>query len=227
MDEFQEEFLDYKEAGFDLILTQDKSPTLVQKGLGESMHSMGGALSESIFIYQNPLIEFLSNKPGDFEVLSIGLGLGYNEILTLNAVEKMQVKADFKILTFEKEKILQELFLKRIKNPNKYVNYWSLFELPKTFSNLEFKGVFDEEVLNKLEPKKRFIIFDAYSNKTSQNLWEEDFLESFLQTSLSGSVFTTYASTGVLNRALKKTGFVKIPKPGFKFKRESTYAVKK
>ncbi len=80
----QEEFNDYLESGFEPILTKDGSFTLKKIGLVEEMHARGGALSESIFIYFYALEQFFKEcKDGEeVEILSIGLGMGYNEILS-------------------------------------------------------------------------------------------------------------------------------------------------
>ncbi|MEI7974213.1 MAG: MnmC family methyltransferase, partial [Bdellovibrio sp.] len=56
-------------------------------------------------------------------------------------------------------------------------------------------------------------------------LWSEDFLIQWLtEKTEKKAVFVTYACTGSLKRALKKTGFNREEFAGFGGKRESTLA---
>ncbi len=71
------------------------------------------------------------------------------------------------------------------------------------------------------------ILYDAYSNNTSQDLWTEEFLNQFLTKSSSDCCsFATYAATGACKRALKLNGFKLQPKTGYAGKRESILAFK-
>ena len=64
---------------FSLYWTEDGSPTLEMSGLwSEAMHSRVGALSESLFIYGEAL-KSLKDLKVDARILSVGLGVGYNE----------------------------------------------------------------------------------------------------------------------------------------------------
>lgn len=79
----------WQDLGFQLIQSQDGSPTLRPLLDGQSMHHMGGALAESIFIYDKALDVYLSDLKGlqqPFGVLIVGLGLAYIELLTIKRV---------------------------------------------------------------------------------------------------------------------------------------------
>jgi tRNA U34 5-methylaminomethyl-2-thiouridine-forming methyltransferase MnmC len=72
------------------------------------------------------------------------------------------------------------------------------------------------------------ICFDAFSAKTSPDLWSEEFLKNFLLSAADpGSVLSTYACTGALKRALKSGGFELNIREGFASKRDSTFAVRR
>ncbi len=237
MDNIQEEFRDYIESGFSLVKTADESLSLMQEGLDEEMHSRSGAFSESVYIYYEPLREFIKGEVDDgFEVISVGLGLGYNEILS--AIVAVKSNKNFEILSFEKEEVLSHLFKKRINAPSDYPIFYDLFikkfgidVVIKACNYLTRKCIF-KKALNKASLKNirvssKAILFDAYSNKTSQPLWQPDFLEEFFLKCENKSFVTTYASTGNFNRALRKTGFIRDKKRlGFAKKRESTLAFK-
>jgi hypothetical protein len=236
MQDDQEEFKDYVDSGFQLSLTADGSPTLTQVGLEEEMHSRGGALSESNYIYKQASELFFRNIDSErpFEVCSIGLGLGYNEILSASVVAKnVKTHSRYQIRSYEKEGVLVDLFKKRIKAPHLYPRYWSLFKIDDQGSvisllvdHLVHAGPFGRGSLKDIKKTPRLILFDAYSNKTSEELWSQPFLEDFLGKSGDGSVFATYASTGALNRALKNSNYRNLKKKGFLNKRESTLAIK-
>ncbi len=233
----QEEFNDYLVNKFKPILTKDGSFTLKQIGLKEKMHALGGALSESIFIYFYALEQFFKDcrNGEEVEILSIGLGMGYNEILSAYAYLNTGLNLKLTILSFEKEEKLELLFKKRLLHFDKYPLFWQPFkaegvEVFKVAAflkdNLKVNKKFDEKSLQKLNNVKRIVLFDAYSNKTSKELWREGFLKNLIIKCEKGSVFTTYAATGVLNRILKKSGFKNLKRDGFLYKRDSTLALK-
>ncbi len=92
---------------FDIFTTADGSPTISLLG-GEKMHSLDGALSESLFIY-GQCIENILDLPRS-SVLSMGLGLGYNELMALGYFQKKNV-TDFHLVSFEKVSFLRQSFL--------------------------------------------------------------------------------------------------------------------
>lgn len=241
MSNVQEEFSDYIEAGFKPVLTDDESLSLQPaEAFGapqEQMHSRGGALSESIFIYFEALDCFFNQKrrPLGPTIESVGLGLGYNEVLTAIFCIEQNFR-DIRLFSYESERILEPLFFKRLERPLDHPNYWKQFQMHFDFdvkevctflkTKIELKGPLNESTIEKNEKEQRLILFDAYSNKTSEGLWTEDFLKAYLSTCSEGSVFTTYAATGVLKRTLDHCGFKNLNKTGFLKKRQSTLAIK-
>ena len=88
----------------------------------------------------------------------------------------------------------------------------------------DFRMALDQNSL----PREKYdcVLYDAFSSKSTPELWSEDFLSSFLDGLGEDCVFTTYASTGALKRALKKIDFQIVPRKGFLGRRESTLAVR-
>ncbi|MEO0336841.1 MAG: hypothetical protein AAF202_10620, partial [Pseudomonadota bacterium] len=66
------------------LTTKDGSPTLeiTVEGVNENMHNFHGAFSETDYIYGEALRWALASPVPTLRVLSVGLGLGYNEIMT-------------------------------------------------------------------------------------------------------------------------------------------------
>lgn len=236
MKNIQAEFADYLEAGFEAHLTLDGSCTLLQKNLNEEMHARGGAFSESVYIYKEAADLFfdLNKDEKIFSILSLGLGLGYNEVLTFISYTEKKCRGSLKIDSYEKERVLEELFLKRLKNPDSFIQYWSSFrvyrksleKLKALETSIFFKGPFSIESLIDLKAQKRLILFDAYSAKTNCELWTDEVLSTLFSKCLEGSVVSTYAANSKLKKALKVAGFRNTFKKGFMKKRESTLAVK-
>ncbi|MGE0527800.1 MAG: MnmC family methyltransferase [Bdellovibrionales bacterium] len=232
----------------EIFHTEDGSPTLVHRrpdGYVEKMHHARGALSESLYIYQQALLKVLECRWPP-RILSLGLGLGYNELLSL-ATLKAQGIQSFKIWSLESEEILREEF-----------RGWAMNAMPESELQqilsqivgrvsahakttpaalqqqvrmaletraLELRGAFPESL--KGIDGCSLVYFDAFSNKMNPELWEEELLVHRLGPHLAKNcVLATYAATGALNRALRALGFRLLSKPGFAGKRESTLAVR-
>lgn len=229
----QGEFQDYFSKGFKVVLTSDGSPTLLQEGLGEEMHARGGALSETEYVYINPLKEFIQKlEPKVIQVVSVGLGLGYLEVLSYLTAKEFDVS--IKILSYEKEPSLIENFKERISHPQDFPEYFSIFgvESPENFcsssflDSIEWCGPFEVESIIQFYDVPTALMFDAYSNKTNPELWSQEFLTSVFMKLPLPSFIASYASTGSVNRALLASGFYREKRRGFLGKRECTLAFK-
>ena len=94
---------------FQFAPTGDGSPTLefhYDTGIIEKMHHGKGAFSETLYIYKPALI--------GTRILSIGLGLGYNEIMTAAYAVKEGLEDSCFLMSFEKETFLSEQLLNYI-----------------------------------------------------------------------------------------------------------------
>lgn len=229
---------------FILESTQDGSPTFKIKNGGESMHHSGGAATETQYIYKTP-IEWALGLLNECHVHVVGLGLAYIEISWAIELAKLNKhkKIQSSLTSFETELSLVKNFegwLRKQKvNSDSFEVYDQICNYLKPeasiadiksilLNNLEkIKVKGDLRVDYKNSQKAHVICFDAFSSKTSQELWSESFLNEYLKTSAEENcVFTTYACTGVLKRALKDNGFKLHERLGFKGKRDSTFAVR-
>lgn len=227
---------------FDILTTADGSPTLSLNG-GEKMHSMDGALAESFYIYA-PCIYKAATTPNP-SILSMGLGLGYNELIALAYFHKNDIDK-FKILSFEKEDFLTssfKLFLQEKSSPLQQVYSQILKEISAHFdispkllrqnahqSEAGGKFILHQSLTLKNPTPYLFngILYDAFSSETDKELWNQEYLEQFIQNycQKENCFFSTYAATGNLKRALKTQGFKLTKKEGFGKKRESTFATR-
>ncbi len=88
----------WHQIGFQPIQSQDGSPTLRPYPDGQSMHHLGGALSESVFIYDQAIAAHLSRPSRLIQepvgIFVLGLGLAYIELLTLKRVILMGIPSN-------------------------------------------------------------------------------------------------------------------------------------
>ena len=225
---------------FKNLITADQSPSLSLPPTWEPMHSLEGAFSETQYIYQ-PTVALAFTQCLAPSLLSLGLGLGYNEILV--ACEALaQNKQPASIRSFELVPELRNYFtawLQQDFSPlneayeqivASYAQKYHLLEsqIKDSLQDLLRSGVLSIEgpvtLQTELSPMNG-ILFDAFCAKTSPDLWTPEFLHQFFkQTAGTPCFVSTYACTGELRRALTAAGFKVEKRKGFAFKRESTFA---
>lgn len=219
--------------------TEDGSPTLSIGPTWERMHAEEGAFTERQIIYQ-PLVEnaFITVKEPVF--LSLGLGLGYNElIIAFESLQRRQNPA--LIASYESVDFLRETFKNWLnEEPSELsVVYDEIIKLysqkykrdPAEAKSFLLKMLRDDrlQLLGAVEeaepPVSHGILFDAFSPRTCPQLWAEEFLESFFEkTSAACCYVATHACNAVLKKALKKKGFTLEIHEGYGRKRESLSA---
>lgn len=217
-----------------VTLQDDEAPRT-----GESMHHSGGAFSETCYIYGPPL-EWALKSISKPQILSIGLGLGYVEILTatLAAVHKNE---SWSLDSFEIVQGLRAHFQEFILSEIPQHPYQEIIErMSDTFSvsileiKDQLKKAFTENRLKlkgeltaqELAPNTYNVVCqDAFSKKTNPDLWNEEFLAELMKScDLKLAILSSYASLGPLKRAVKAAGFDLHVRDGFYGKRNCTLA---
>jgi tRNA U34 5-methylaminomethyl-2-thiouridine-forming methyltransferase MnmC len=251
-------------------LTSDGSPTLLDfsryaSGTGESMHSLQGAASESLYVY-GPALEHHLNQTvtagasgvfssASISVCIVGLGLGYLEMITaallLRYVKQRpgQFLKYVHICSFESNAHLvggitnwlagfgAPLYDQVCMHVARAIPDVNTAEIKSLLRDLQqtgqwtvlgrLDGDFTKEQRTKLGMGAFDVIFyDAYSPASSPELWQRDFLGSFLSNHArnNGAVFASYASRTSLKHSLRDQGFILEPRRGFGSKRECTLA---
>ena len=228
----------------EIFSTADGSPTLSFRradGYIEKMHHTGGALTESLYIYHHGLNKGLeAGFPA--KVISIGLGLAYNELITLAEFTKRGIQG--KIWSFETMAFLRESFQAWTEGQAP-VEYAALLDdiaqrLEAHFQisglrarakqalvdqELELRGPFPDDT--QAVDGATVIFYDAFSNKMTPELWAETNLKIILEPLIGEQVvLCTYAQTGAMKRVLKSLGFQLEKRPNFRGKRGSTLAIR-
>lgn len=231
--------------------TADGSPTLRFSEEGERMHHSGGAASETEMIYR-PVIDILRQQNQPLRFVSVGLGLGYVETLlareflvhgfALQSIESFEVQPELR--EFWKKWIFQEPLPETIQHTYQTVaqavlaqqagSKISVVDLQIRLQKwiqagiLQLKFSFDGDFI-KTTAKNSIhgFFYDAFSRKTNQQLWEEEFLKNlFAETASENCVVSTYACLGPLKRALIEKNFSVLRRKGFQGKRNSTLAAR-
>jgi hypothetical protein len=225
---------------FKNIITADQSPSLSLPPTWEPMHSLEGAFSETQYIYQ-PTIALAFENVANPAILSLGLGLGYNEILVACEALKND-KLPAVVRSFELVPELRECFVAWISDQpsvlnNVYETILKLYAEKYSFTAESIKtclqNLLEKQILKIEGPvtlqtdlsEMNALLFDAFCAKTSPDLWTPEFLHSFFKRTAGTPCFmSTYACTGELKRALLAAGFEVEKRKGFAYKRESTFA---
>ncbi len=211
------------------------------------MHSSKGAFSETVYIYGHAISTTLSHNLAP-SFLSLGLGIGYNELLTTALLLKSEAELS-KVSgeSFELVPELIEIFKAWLLNQNISEEFQHTYDqiatlcgshtnqepksIKATFAKLiaddqwTLRGPLSQET--KMSQKVSCFLFDAFSSKTSPELWSEEFIDRFVKSAAAErAVLATYACTGSLKRALQKNQFTVLVRDGFAGKRESTFATR-
>ena len=242
----------WQEVGFSLEKTQDGSPTLRRPTptrpdfeTGQSMHHSGGAWEETLYIYK-PVTDWVKKQQfPESRFLSVGLGLGYVELLV--AREFLDTAKDQKVIlqSFEIVPELVDYFKAWIFNqplhPEVQETYDQIghfvfdFDAQKTQKAKIFLGelyqkkqwLIGEALEECRHPQANFhgLMYDAFSRAVSPELWTPEFLKNFLrQWAAPQACLGTFSCTGDLKRSLKEEGFDLQVRLGFQSKRNCTLA---
>ncbi len=206
-------------------ITEDGSPTLFHPIIGDSYHSLHGAVTESNHIYISVGFDHLQRD--DISILEVGFGSGLNALLTLRRSESLARRVNYRAIELYPLDMATVEALEYSKD--QYFNLlhsceWGVdiditpnFTLRKECVDLlsyNFDGVFD------------LIYFDAFAPDSQPELWSETVFRSIFNAMRSGGVLVTYSSKGLVKRALRSVGFEVLRLAGPVGKRHILRAVK-
>lgn len=229
------------------VLTKDGSPTAFFDLEGsdgfqnEKMHHLAGAFQETIYIY-GPATQWGFANMEKPRILSLGTGLAYNEIVS--AAFSILFDQPFQIVSYEKNNDLNDSLIAWLTKPNSNAivppdiydlilqKTSELFEIPEKeikdklvslyeSGDFQIKGAWDSTD----KSKYNVIFFDFFSGKAMEAFWTQEFLDSCIaDNSDEKCAFATYACTGNLRRALLASNYKYFKRPGYAWKKNSTFA---
>lgn len=225
-----------------LITTGDGSVSLHFNSVGETYHSVHGAMLEAEHVYLKPNFERKAASQTEINVLEVGFGTGLNAFLTLCKSAELEIPVNYtsieayplapeiygrlnypemyaKLFPCGLKSDIGELFLKLHTSPwNEEIRLMPCFSLKKVNSFLQETPL----------PENTFdsVYYDAFAPQYQPELWTAGIFARISRSMKGGAVLTTYCCKGDVKRALKANG-LKITKiPGFAGKREMLVAEK-
>jgi tRNA U34 5-methylaminomethyl-2-thiouridine-forming methyltransferase MnmC len=195
----------------ELFLTQDGTSSLRHSLLGDSYHSEGGAVSESLHVYIDA--GFNSLDKNHISIFEMGFGTGLNCALTLFQAIRNSVSVDYhsvelypidqevvrELNYFKGDARQRELFetLHRVgwNHQQNIVPGFTLTKYHNSLENVELNRQFD------------LIYFDAFAYDTQPELWSVDIFRRIASATVTRGVLVTYSSKGVVKQALRDAGF--------------------
>ncbi|MEO9531799.1 MAG: tRNA (5-methylaminomethyl-2-thiouridine)(34)-methyltransferase MnmD [Crocinitomicaceae bacterium] len=214
-----------------IIVTKDKSKTLLIPELNETYHSTNGALTEALHVFQKAGIDYSERK--DLKIFEMGFGTGLNAILTFQKAQKENLNIYYECIEAYPVSLEQALEMDYLEAPElnpafhkmHTANHKDLVELGNHF---QFRKIISKIQDYSLEQNCFDLIFyDAFGPKVQQELWETFILSKFYEGLKPDGFLVTYCAQGAFKRNLKAIGFEVESIPGPPGKREMTRAFKR
>ncbi|MBC7921440.1 MAG: tRNA (5-methylaminomethyl-2-thiouridine)(34)-methyltransferase MnmD [Ferruginibacter sp.] len=216
--------------------TRDGSPTLYNRQLGKTYHSVHGAVQESVHVYIRAGLDFVLERKRRINLLEIGLGTGLNALLTIQ--QSGRVPCEIRYTSLEPcpvpTEITDQLDYAQCLGETAFFQpafhrihqaSWEQFQkITENFSLLKRQVTLAD--FNGKDCAYDLIYFDPFPPSAHPDLWEEPTLAKLSRLLVPGGVLTTYCSKGQVKRNLRAVGLDVQALPGPPGKREMTRAVK-
>ncbi len=220
-----------------LVKTGDSSYTYLNKGVGETYHSVSGGFEEAFgkFVIPSTMVKLCSRG---FTVFDVCFGLGYNSAAALHFFLEHFSKGGFmelvgfendrqilnKIASIEVPEFIEDayspirLLVKELHNGKPCVKS-DIFSLRLDFGDARVRIIQERR-------KANIVLFDPFSPKRAPDMWSYEFLKTIYNKMERGGVLTTFSCARVTRENLKRCGFRVSNGPRIGRKAPSTIAVK-
>lgn len=219
-----------------VISTNDGSTTIKVIDLNECYHSTFGAVTESMHIFIEAGLKFISEHKNSVSVLEVGFGTGLNALLATIFAAENEISINYLGLepypvTNEEFKLLN--YTDVLQHEDSALFYENIFRAENEAATTihpffkitkEIKSVQD---WNAVEQTYDVIFFDAFAPEVQPEMWlTETFAKLYCSLKTEG-VLVTYCCKGIVKRRLMECGFIIEKLPGPPGKREFIRATKK
>ena len=194
-----------------IIVTSDGSSTLYLPDLNEHYHSTNGAIQEAYHVYIKKGLHTI--KSNEVTVLEIGFGTGLNCFISfLEAANKVIHYVGVEAYPVTLDEVAQLNYVTELKaSKEKAVfnkmhsvaweeahqlaaNFW-LTKRQQFFKDICYEACFD------------IIYFDAFGPEKQPDLWTEAIFKKMYEALKPNGLLVTYASKGLVKRAMRSVGF--------------------
>ncbi len=199
---------------FEILQTQDGSPTLKHRLFEEAYHSISaGALRESRekFFLPSGLGE-IAKTQNKVRILEVGFGLGYNCAVTLTELSRLHPGVEVEYVALELELAPIER-LDLAGTPYGEIYEVLKREIPRSgffnLKNLSCRVIFGDARKTAAQlPENYFdaVYHDAFSPRKNSELWSLDFLEVLFKRLKEDRFWVSYSSALPVRRALHELG---------------------
>lgn len=217
----------------EIISTGDGSHTLRNTQIGETYHSVHGAVQESIHVFiRYGFQHVIASGKGSINLLEVGFGTGLNAFLTLKESSVRKVRVNYTAL--EPHPVEEEIWaqLNYATTEDEIDLFRRIHEaqwheatfLQPWFSLRKLKHHVQEAEL--ASSHFDLIYFDAFAPEKQPDMWTPDTLSLVAGCMKQGSALVTYCAKGQLKRDLRTLGFNVESLQGPPGKREMIRAIK-
>lgn len=219
-----------------IILTKDGSHTISIPELNVTYHSHHGAIQESMHVYIDAGLRFVSGtlKLPDIYIFEMGFGTGLNALLTLIEAEKLQHHFHYtsiELYPLQQNEIVSLNYCDQLKRPDLEPVFQKLHqcEWEKDISITPFftikKMRIDLINFSTYQPAN-LIYYDAFAPASQPELWTKEAFEQLYGMLTPGGILVTYCSKADVRRAMQAAGLTVEKIPGPRGKREMVKARK-
>jgi tRNA U34 5-methylaminomethyl-2-thiouridine-forming methyltransferase MnmC len=203
----------------EIITTSDGSHTLRNKQLGETYHSVHGAVQESMHVFIKNGLEYFHAKRSseNISILEIGFGTGLNALLAWEFAAKHKVKVHY---TTIEPFPLEESVWSRLNYAGDNLAAFEAMHRAAWERNVVLSPLFtlDKRRASLAEADLPVpcdvVFFDAFAPSVQPELWEHEALMKVVGSLKAGGVFVTYSAKGQVKRDLRSLGLTVETLPG-------------
>ena len=205
------------------VITKDGSVTLHNKEFDETYHSFSGAIQEAREKHVIPSEILKKANKKEVTILDVCLGLGYNSLVAIHEIKKVNPLGHIIILALENDReLLQQLhhipIQKKLMQEYKVLQELIVEALEKKIATKEkitlklYLGDATTEI-KKIKEKVDAVFFDPFSPKKCPNLWTKEFFLNVYNLMKKGTRLTTYSCARQIRENMKEVRFQVIDGP--------------
>lgn len=216
------------------VITKDGSHTISIPEMNVTYHSHHGAIQESMHVYINAGLKYISEtlKATEICIFEMGFGTGLNALLTLMEAEKNQLTIHYttvELFPLLVDEIILLNYCEQLHRKDLEPVFQQLHQCDweKDISITPFFTL--HKIKNSLQDftaskPQNLIFYDAFAPSAQPELWTKETFEKLYQILLPGGILVTYCSKSDVRRAMQAAGFIVEKIQGPRGKREMVRA---
>ena len=208
-----------------IIITKDGSHTISIPELNLTYHSHHGAIQESMHVYIDTGLKYVSDnlKLSEIYIFEMGFGTGLNVLLTLIEAEKLQLHIHYTSIEpypLQQDEIVSLNYCEQLDRKDLQPVFQQLHQCEWEKDNsitpfFTFKKIRIDLINFSTYQPVSLIYYDAFGPTAQPELWAKKVFEKLFNMLLPGGILVTYCSKADVRRAMEAAGFIvkKIPGP--------------